>query len=334
MDPNPLHRLSEPARNAASAALAAAFGSRRITHIAAIAGGASGAFPFRVEADGRSYLLRIEGAPSPLRNPHQYRSMRIAAEADIAPRVHYIDEAARVAITDFVVAQPLSSYPGGMPELGRTLGQMLRRLQATPSFPAFVDYPDIVGRLFAHVRRTGLFAAGVLDRHVDRFERLSQSYAAGASAAVSSHNDCIPANILFDGRRLWLIDWESAYRNDPLVDVAIMLDTLARTPELEDELLLAWLGRRPDEALLDRLSVVRALTRLYYAGVFLSASAAADWMCDGRDLSAPSLKEFERVLAEGWLKPGAPETKHVLGKMFLASFLAPGLLPPRFEAAV
>jgi thiamine kinase-like enzyme len=41
---------------------------------------------------------------------------------------------------------------------------------------------------------------------------------------VSSHNDSIPSNILFDGDRLWLIDWESAYRNDPLVDVAIVLD--------------------------------------------------------------------------------------------------------------
>jgi hypothetical protein len=36
----------------------------------------------------------VEGEPSPLRNPRQYVSMRIATEAEIAPAIHYIDEAA------------------------------------------------------------------------------------------------------------------------------------------------------------------------------------------------------------------------------------------------
>jgi hypothetical protein len=33
------------------------------------------------------------------------------------------------------------------------------------------------------------------------------------------------------------------------------------------------------------------------------------------------------------LRPGAPETKHVLGKMFIASFFS-GVSPPGFGAAV
>jgi hypothetical protein len=76
-----------------------------------------------------------------------------------------------------------------------------------------------------------------------------------------------------------------------------------------------------------------ALTRLYYAGVLLSASVAASGaMADG-DLSVPMLPEFQRALREGLLKSGAPETKHMLGKMFLASFLT-GVEPPGLHAAV
>ena len=71
-----------------------------------MAGGASGASPFRVEVGDRRYLVRVEGPPSPLRNPHQYVSLRIAAEAGVAPPVHYIDETARVAVTDFIEQQP------------------------------------------------------------------------------------------------------------------------------------------------------------------------------------------------------------------------------------
>ncbi len=333
MDDGALAALPEERRGIVRAALLAAFGKVRIDAVTPPTGGATSALPCRVDIDGRRYLLRVEGTSSPLRNPHQYESMRIAAEAGIAPHIHYIDVSARVAIVDFILPQPLASYPGGPPALVQALAKLLRRLQATPAFPRFVDYPGILTRLFAHVRRTGLFAAGVLDPHVERLERLSEIYAADATLLVSSHNDLIPSNILFDGKRLWLIDWESAYRNDPLVDVSTLLDTLANSPELEDALLQAWLGRKPGQAVLDRLAVVRALTRLYYAGVFLSASAASNWTTAETDLTAPGLAEFQRSVRDGRLVPGAPQTKHALGKMFLAAFYS-GVPTPGFDAAV
>jgi hypothetical protein len=78
---------------------------------------------------------------------------------------------------------------------------------------------------------------------------------------------------------------------------------------------------------------VRALTRLYYAGVLLSASALAPRAMPDNDLSAPTVAEFELAARDGRVKPGAPETKHTLGKMFLASFLS-GVTPPWLDAAV
>ena len=210
--------FSAAQRDTACAALAAAFGAAAIGAIMPISGGASSASTFRVEAGGRRYLLRIEGVPSPLRNPHQYAAMRLAAEAGIAPAIRYIDEAARIAVIDYIEQQPLRAYPGGPCALAQALGELFSRVQATPAFPSFVNYPDIVARLFAHVRRTGLFATGLLDAHVERLERIREAYDADLTRLVSSHNDSIPSNILFDGKRLWLIDWESAYRNDPLVE--------------------------------------------------------------------------------------------------------------------
>src|SRR5205814_10700672 len=68
-------------RQIAQSALAAAFGSVPIGAVTPMAGGASGASAFRVEVGDRRYLVRVEGRPSPLRNPHQYVSLRIAAEA-------------------------------------------------------------------------------------------------------------------------------------------------------------------------------------------------------------------------------------------------------------
>lgn len=329
----PFDALSVAERETAHSTLAAAFGGTPITAVAPVTGGASGASTFRLETGGRRYLLRIEGQPSPLRNPHQYISMRIAAEAGIAPAIHYLDEAARVVVLDFIEQQPLASYPGGPSALVRALGEMLGRVQATPTFPRFVEYPDIVARLWAHVCRTGLFAPGVLDASTEHLARIRETYLWDSAKSVSSHNDALPPNILFDGRRLWLIDWESAYCNDPLVDVAIMLDSFAATPGLENLLLQAWLGRAADDALYHRLTPVRALTRLYYAGVLFSASATASRAAPDIDIAAPTLAVFREAIRDGRLQPGTTETKHVLGKMYLASFLT-GAPPPGLAAAV
>lgn len=328
-----LDELPATHREAVRSALKAAFGSAQVNGITPITGGASGAFPFRIEAGGRTYVVRLEGPASPLRNPHQYDSMCIAAAAGIAPRIYHIDEVARIAVMDFIEEQPLKAFPGGPRALAQAMGEMLGRVQATPSFPRFVEYPNIVGDLWAYVRRTGLFASGVLDTHTERLERIREAYVWDSANSVSSHNDPVPRNILFDGERLWMIDWESAYRNDPLVDVAISLDNFAPSPELEGVLLKAWLGRAPDDALYARLALVRALTRLYYAGVLLSASVAASGALEDGDLSAPTLPEFRRAIHDGQLKLGIPSTTHIMGKMYLASFFT-GVAPPALGAAV
>jgi Phosphotransferase enzyme family len=302
-----------------------AFSSTPVGAVTAIGGGATSASLFRAEVAGRACLVRFEGEPSPLRNPHQYKSLRIAAEAGIAPKLHYVDETRGIVVMDFIEPRPLRDYPGGPGALAADVGALLRRLQETPLFPYFVDFPDIVARLFEHVRSTGLFAHGSLDPYTEHLERIRESWP--RVPPVSSHNDPNPRNILCDGERLWLIDWESAYRNDPMVDVAIVLDNLAPSPELEDVLLGSWLGRAPDDAVRAHLAPVRALSRLWYAGVLLSASATATRTAPDADLSAPSVPQFLEAARSGSLKPRTYETVHTMGKMYLAGFMSGCAVP-------
>jgi tRNA A-37 threonylcarbamoyl transferase component Bud32 len=253
----------------ASAALKAAFGSISPDHIALLDGGISGAYPYRVDIGSRSYLIRVEGTASPLRNPYQYESMWIASEAGIAPKVHFIDSESRVAVMDFVDEKPLSDFPGGTPALAEAVGELLGRVRNTKGFPRFIDYPEMVGRLWWWVCQTGLFADGALDAASDRLAVIRRSYV-WEGGLTSSHNDPVPGNILYDGSRLWCIDWESAYLNDPLVDLAITLDNFAQTPNLESLLIRSWQKNWLENLVPERLAHVRSLTRLYYAGVFLA----------------------------------------------------------------
>src|SRR5262249_16804530 len=148
---------------------------------------------------------------------------------------------------------------------------------------------------------------------------------------VSCHNDPVPNNFLFDGKRLWLIDWENGCRGDPLVDVSIASDHLARGPKLQKALLLAWLGRAPDEGLRTRLKLARALTHLFYAGVCFSAAATTPRESPDADLAALTVATYEAAYrADPNMAQRTPARWHALGKMFIASFLT-GCATPNFE---
>jgi aminoglycoside phosphotransferase (APT) family kinase protein len=329
----PLSTIPTECRDAAQSALTAAFGSAPITGLRPVVGGASGALIYRVDINGDAYLLRIEKRRSAFRNPHQYVCMQTASDAGIAPHVRHVDPEQGVAIMDFIRQRPLTEYPGGLASLSRGAGALIARLQRTPLFPELADYLSLLDRMLGFIRRSGMFAAGLLDSHAAGFERLRNAYPWDASALVSSHNDPNPRNILFDGERLWLVDWELACRNDPLADVAILAENFGSSPESEDALLHAWLGRAPDGALRARLLVMRQFTRLYYAGLILSTMAATPRDAPDHDLTAPSPDEFRAAFAAGRLKIGAPETLYTLGKMCLAGFLS-GLANPELERAL
>lgn len=308
--PEALHR-------AVHEALAATYGNAPVKFVGQVTGGASGAVALRLDDNGHQHLLRVEAWRSPMRNPHQYVCMAIAAEAGVAPPLHYVDAEAGVAVIDFIGALPLESFPGGDPARARALAELARRLQATEPFPVLGDWRMIVGRLLNLLESK--FAQGLLAPHRAAYQRLIDGLSWDAATHVSSHNDPNARNVLFDGTRLWLIDWETAYPNDLMVDVAILADNLAATPELADELLRTWFGRAPSADEAQRLEDVRRLTRLYYAGLLIGFGAARDTPID--DLAAPTRAEAEERQRLGELSEVTPDTLLLAGKMCLTAFL-------------
>jgi len=323
--------IPEPQREPTRSALACALGQSAVSAWRPVVGGASGALTYHIEAGREQRFLRIETRRDFTRNPHQYVCMRAAADAGIAPPLLYLDADAGIAIMDWIAPRPLAEYPGGAMALAEALGHLVRRLQETPVFPELRDYPVLLGRLLDFLRTSGRFAPGLLDPHAEAFARIRDGYPWQRSPAVSSHNDPNPRNILFDGARLWLVDWETSYRNDASVDVAIMVDNLAPTPDLETHLLAAWLGRPPDDAARARLTLMRALTRLYYAGLLLGLSPASSE--PHADLDALTPAEFGAALARGTFAAGSAEAMVALGKMVLAGFLD-ATRAPGFDAAL
>lgn len=289
----------------------------------------------RIEVGGRRWILRLESSlRDEIRDPRRaYACMRAAAAAGLAPPVLYDDAEAGVAIKALVESRPLDSYPGGPVALAlaRALGTLAARLQATDLFPPVADYPSLVGGLLDRLQATGLYR-GLLGPHRDAFERLRAAYPWDTSGLVSSHNDSHPGNILFDGERLWLIDWETAFRNDPAVDLALMTMYRAAAPDLQEALLTAWRGRPSDAELRARVFLMRQFVKLFHGcatGLYV-LERQPDFA--ETNMTAPSPAEYSAAFRDGRLTSNSFEAQRIGARVALRSFLE-GVRSPAFDEA-
>lgn len=312
-------------REAVRAAIAAAFPGQTVAARPAPLPGGLSARTWRIEVGGRYRVLRLEGPPNPLRDPvRAYACLQAAATAGLAPAVHWADAQAGILLLDHVEGRPLASFAGGPPALAAALGGLVARLQRLPAFPPLMPFPDLVARLFGFVHQSPLFAAGVLDPVAERFEELRAQLARDPMPSAPAHNDPNPQNLLYDGERLWLIDWETAFQGDPLTDIAIVADSFAKTPELETALLDAWangIGTSVTVTLRERLQSMRLLTRLWYASLLLSGAARQPPPVPHASRAALTPAAFQQALAEGRLRADSPEMPFQLGLLLLASFV-------------
>lgn len=317
--------IPEQRREVADAALTAALGRAAITEVQHLSGGVSGAVILRVRAGGRTAVLRVE--PDRISLEHRQRhlaAMSAAAEAGAAPGVLYADADAGVCVMDYVAARPLAEHPGGPAGLARALGELLARVRGAAPFVDFGPYPDLIGSLLAAPSVSGRFDAADLGPCREGLARVAEAIS-WDGPRVSTHNDISPRNLLFDGARLWLIDWELAWLGDPLVDLAIASTELAAGDALEREMLASSLGREPDAPLLARLAVTRLLTRLAYGAiVFDSLPVEPDSLA-----TALTPDGFGAAISEGRLAPGSRDIAATFARMSLAEFVR-GLSAPGF----
>lgn len=317
-------------------ALREAFGVESADSLTPMTAGLSRARVYRAVVAGRPWLLRVEmSEPSAFADPHRhYACLSGAAAAGVAPAVRYADPEAGVVITDYVEAQPLSAYPGGAPALAAELARLIAALQATPAFPPLTDYLDGVDAIVADMMRLGVLTEAAAAAPLAAYRAVRDTYPrAAAGELVSSHNDLNPSNLLFDGRRLWLVDWEAAFANDPHVDPATAANWYGLEGEAEDGLLRTVFGAA-DEAVRARHFLMRQVVRVFVASMMLMVSARSrpPGAAPVADLAGPDLEAVRQGLRAGTLSVGSYAGRIALAKANLRA-VAEAVRSPAFAAS-
>jgi aminoglycoside phosphotransferase (APT) family kinase protein len=141
---------------------------------------------------------------------------------------------------------------------------------------------------------------------------------------VLSHNDVNPTNLVYDGERLLLLDWDAAGLNDPFYDLAAVSVFLRMDAPTCEQLLSAYDGT-PATSLPPRFLYNRRLVAAFCGTTFLHlarqgghAGARGDETLE----STTSLLELYQAMREGAVNVATAEGKWRFGLALLQYSLA------------
>jgi thiamine kinase-like enzyme len=94
-----------------------------------------------------------------------------------------------------------------------------RVLHAGPRFASDFDMFALLRRYLRVVRERGFRLPPRYEEFLPEADRIRAALGVHPERSVPCNNDLLPANVLDDGDRLWLIDYEYAGNNDPCFEL-------------------------------------------------------------------------------------------------------------------
>ena len=197
----------------------------------------------KVDVAGGSYVLRIGGRDAELLGIDravEYEATLAAAAVGIGPEVVQFVEPEGILVTRYIEGEIIPPERIRRPDSIRRVAQALRAVHNGPSLPArFIsfrvveDYRTVAFARGAEVPPRYAWAHQVA-RRVER--------ARGAFPERPCHNDLLNANLIDDGARIRIVDWEYAGMGDVLFDLANFAVNNGLEREEREGLLEAYFG--------------------------------------------------------------------------------------------
>jgi hypothetical protein len=303
---------------AVTRALGETFGVTQFENIRRLTRDDSSSLVWRIVVQGRPYLLKfIMRTSDPGR---KIACMRAASEAGLAPHVWYTSVEDRIFIADFVdpVRFPVTDALLRMPVV-------LRRLHALPPFPEVADHLNTTCMFLLHkgpaldafiqkFRASNILPKGEREELFAQYAQLAAVYPRHDSDMVSSHNDLFkPDNILFDGHRVWLVDWEAAFLNDRYADLAVVANLIVTNEAEEAVYLQEYFGQPPDEYQLARFFLSQQIAHIFYCMAFLWLGSSGEPV--NLSEKTPEFKAFHQRMWAGEIDLRDKQTKTVYGRV-------------------
>ncbi len=173
---------------------------------------------------------------------------RAAHAAGFGPEVRYAEPG--IMVSAYLGAKTFGA--GDVVAERRRVADLLQRfhtqMPAEMSGAAFLFWPFHVVRDYARTLKAG---GSRMAAHLPGYLALADELEAAQAPLpiVFGHNDLLPANILDDGERFWLIDFEYAGFSTAMFDLAGATSNAGLSPDEAEDFLDAYFGGAPNPAI-------------------------------------------------------------------------------------
>lgn len=303
-------------KHAAEAAVREAFGTVVLEEILPLAGGLSESHVYKISVGGSSYVLKLDSPPKPDADP-PLRNLSLAAAAGIAPPLFFRDEASGISISSFIDTKPVRSV---LPpdQLAEELAGTIQKIHSIPFSGKAIDLSGTIEKMILEFKLTGILRGPVFDECFLYYEKIKTTYPWNQADKVFSHNDLNPNNILCDGKKIWVIDWDAASMNDPYLDLAAAANFFVNQPEPEEIFLKTYFNNVSDYQRA-RFFLMRQVCRIIYALLMfrLAAGSKPEDQVPDQQMDGMTMKEFGTRMASGQVSLASYEGQLLYGKALL-----------------
>jgi thiamine kinase-like enzyme len=176
---------------------------------------------FRVDCDGRSYVLRIGGKDTHvlgIDRAAEFSAASAAASLGVGPEVVDFVEPEGYLVTRFVEGLPVPVEEIRRPEVLSEVAALLRRVHEGPAIPARFDSFRVVEAYRASAVAHGVDVPAAYEEAKATADRIEARL--GSRPAVPCHNDLLNANFIRSPDGIRIVDWEYAGMGDRFFDLA------------------------------------------------------------------------------------------------------------------
>ena len=315
-------------------ALLQAFNTTEVADIILLAGGLSASVVYKITVNDQPYVLKLDsGTPNNIND--ELTCMEIAANGGMAPQVYYLNIADGVSISAFIKSEPLQTVFPSIELRLQALAQTIKAMHELPLFTKESSLLDTVDGLISQFKASNILTGPVFDEGFAYYELLKKHYPWDDTDKVSSHNDLNPNNMVCDGEKIWIIDWDAAFKNDRYVDLAITANFFVTNDEHEHIFLQSYFGEDLNDYNRARFFLMRQVCRLVYAMLMFKLADTSNPMGMGHDpnMQNINLSDVKQQLGAGKINLAGYDGQLLFGKALFNEALV-SMQSPRFNLSI
>jgi thiamine kinase-like enzyme len=217
---------------------------------------------FKLETENGNFMLRLAGERTELlgiNRAHEFTSAQTAFQVGVGAEPIVFLEPHMAILTRFIGGAETLEPHSAQNHLERIVG-LLRRYHNAPKFPSHFNPFQTVRNYHALALEYGVKFPNDLDSILTQMNRIETTLQPHARECPC-HNDLLPANLLFDGSSLFIVDWEYAGNGNPFFDLGNLAVNLELNAVQCQELLRLYFGISSPE-LLAQLHLMRLASDL------------------------------------------------------------------------